>query len=504
MSETPDSSGIVTRGAFLLTLYQLASKAIYLILFILFGNLSNEIYGNFEGLLVLASTFFILSDLGIEAWLTRELSNRPEETTHRLHSLSALKLILTLATGIVLSGWILLTVAPSWDEIAHTQWIVLGCVIYMVALSIQSYVRSISRAHHRFEVEGQMAVADKSFDLFFGGLVFFILPSVLGLMWAFAVAGVVATGYGLFRVGRIQSGLAPIRWPAISVLKEAYPFALSSICIILFYNMDRLMLYQLLEHGDDAVAKYSRAYRIVMGLLLFPQMMSVTLYPVFSKLLNEPEDRVRVGASSLRTLLFIAFPLVLGGCAVAGPLLDLLFPSGDPNAISWSLDKSLGWDASTANITEATVLRILLLSLPFTCCNYLFGPALNALGKEKWNLLSTVITLIVNIVLNLLLIPSYGPAGAAGATALTQFLYSASMYFFLRRSEGSWFRGFAVWRFLVLAIGMGILLVLVDDLPVYFSIPVGGLTYLAAVWYLGGWPDGLRNLLPGRFRQLEP
>ncbi|MCA9450899.1 MAG: oligosaccharide flippase family protein, partial [Candidatus Omnitrophica bacterium] len=199
MSETPDSSGIVTRGAFLLTLYQLASKAIYLILFILFGNLSNEIYGNFEGLLVLASTFFILSDLGIEAWLTRELSNRPEETTHRLHSLSALKLILTLATGIVLSGWILLTVAPSWDEIAHTQWIVLGCVIYMVALSIQSYVRSISRAHHRFEVEGQMAVADKSFDLFFGGLVFFILPSVLGLMWAFAVAGVVATGYGLFR-----------------------------------------------------------------------------------------------------------------------------------------------------------------------------------------------------------------------------------------------------------------------------------------------------------------
>jgi len=495
MSDSPDSSGIVTRGAFILTLFQLASKVLYLVLFILLGNLPDEIYGKLEGLLVLGSTFFILSDVGIEAWLTRELSNRPEETSRRLHSLSVLKLLLTVIAGILLAVWILRTVATRWENVPGVPWVVLSCVIYMAALSVQSYVRSISRAHHRFELEGRMAVADKFFTLLFGMIALFFLQSVGGLMGSFAIAGSVAAFYGLIRVSRFQSGLAPTAWPEFSILRKAYPFALSSICILLFYYMDRLMIFQLIEEGDVALARYSRGYRIVMGLLLFPQMMSVTLYPVYSRLLEDPRERARVGTLSLGTLLFIAFPLVVGGWAVAGPLLDLLFPHGDPNAISWSLDKTLGWDASPANLTEATVLRILLLSLPFTCCNYLFGPALNALGKEKWNLLSTVITLLVNIALNLLLIPRYGPGGAAAATTATQFLYSAAMYSFLRKTEASWLTGFAVWRFLILAIGMGVLLVLIDGLAVYWAISIGGIFYLASVWILGGWPEGIRDLL---------
>lgn len=500
MSEISDSSGIVARGAFLLTLFQLASKVLYLVFFILLGNLPDILYGRLEWLLALGSVFFILSDFGIETWLTRELAKDPRAPERNLTGVSSLKTILTLFASALLALWILQTAAAGWEAETRPPWVVLGCMVYMAALSLQSYIRSIARAHHRFEIEGAMAVADKFFTLLFGAAVFFLARSLLGLMAAFALAGTAAALYGLIRIRPLGLRLAPVSLPEWSVMRKAYPFALSGICVLLFYYMDRLMIPQLLEEGDAALARYSRGWRIVMGLLLFPQMMSVAIYPMFSKLTDRPADRAEVGAASLRTLLFLAFPLMVGGWATAGPLLDLLFPQGDPHAPNWRWDAVLGWDASVARSTESAVLRILLLSLPFTCCNYLFGPALNALGKERLNLAASAVTLLANVGLNLLLIPRLGPVGAAAATSITQFLYSASMYFFLRRTEASWISGIALWGYLGLAFGMGGAITAMGDLPVYLSIPLGGILYLTATGIMVGWPEEMKRLLPGRFR----
>ncbi|MCB9769688.1 MAG: flippase [Candidatus Omnitrophica bacterium] len=469
MNSSTDESGTVARWASILTLFQIGSKILYAIFLILLGNLPDVIYGRLEYMLALGSVFAILADLGIEAWLTRELAKHPEKISRELSEISSLKVYLTLFSGALLVAWMLGWVAPEWGESKAVLFTVAACSLYMMALSIQSYVRSIVRAHHRLEIEGWMAMVDKFFILVLGVVAFTQFGSLVAMMLTFTVASSISAIFGLARTRTFQRGLNPSFLPDWSVLRRTYPFALSSVCILLFYYMDRLMLYQLLEQGDVAVAKYSRGYRIVMGLLLFPQMMSVAIYPTFSKLFDRPDERVRVGVSSLQTLLFIAFPLLVGGWAVGGPLLDLLFPNTDPHSASWVWDQMLGWDASDSNITEATVLRILLLSLPFICCNYLFGPALNALGKERLNLTASAVTLIANIGLNFLLIPKFGPAGAAVATTVTQFLYAASMYLFLRTTEASWMGGFAIWRFLGLAFGMGGVLIAMGGLPVYVA-----------------------------------
>jgi O-antigen/teichoic acid export membrane protein len=472
-----------------LTVFQVASKLPYIIFFILLGNralFGEEAYGRLEGMLVLANVFFILADLGLEPYLTRQLAREPEETTAILPRLAAVRLLLTAGTAILLFAWSAIVVGGTGQRPSSTDlFLFVGCVIYMASLSGQAFVRSLSRSHHRMEVEGKMGVVDKSLTLVLGGAVLFVSGELLGVMWSFAIASCCAALYGLVIARSFQSSLY-LGWPpAVSILKQSLPFALSAVCVLLFYNMDRLMLF---HYGDVPVARYSRGMRLVMGLLFLPQMMSIAIYPTLSKLKETPEDRVRVGGQSLQTLMFLAFPLVFGGWAVAGPLVDLLYGSASPDTVSWRWDRFLGWDTALRNTTEASVLRILLLSLPFTFCNYLFGPALNALDKQVWNLKASAVTAVANVLLNALLIPFLGPVGAAIATTITQALYCVALYAYLRKMDPSWIVKSRLAVLLAISAGMGLLLVLAPGLHVAIRIALGGSAYLAITRVLGAWP----------------
>jgi O-antigen/teichoic acid export membrane protein len=495
MNGTTNPTQRVARDTLVLTVFQVASKLPYVIFFILLGNralFGEEAYGRLEGMLVLANVFFILADLGLEPYLTRQLAREPEETTTILPGLTAVRVLLTVGTAILLFSWCAIVVGGTGQCPSPTDLsLFLGCVIYMTSLSGQAFVKSLSRSHHRMEVEGKMGVVDKSLTLVLGGAVLFVSGELLGVMWSFAIASCCAALYGLVIARSFQSSLY-LGWPpAVSILKQSLPFALSAVCVLLFYNMDRLMLF---HYGDVPVARYSRGMRLVMGLLFLPQMISIAIYPTLSKLKETPEDRVRVGGQSLQTLMFLAFPLVLGGWAVAGPLVDLLYGAASPETVSWRWDRFLGWDTALRNTTEASVLRILLLSLPFTCCNYLFGPALNALDKQVWNLKASTVTAIANIALNALLIPFLGPVGAAIATTITQALYCVALYAYLRKMDSSWIVKSRLAVLLAISAGMGLLLFLVPGLHVTIRIALGGAAYLAITGVLGAWPvKGVRG-----------
>lgn len=63
--------------------------------------------------------------------------------------------------------------------------------------------------------------------------------------------------------------------------------------------------------------------------------------------------------------------------------------------------------------------------------NNLFGVALNGLGLYKENLYVTFTGLIINVVLNLMLIPTMGIMGAVIATLATEYLVLAGDSFYL-------------------------------------------------------------------------
>jgi O-antigen/teichoic acid export membrane protein len=435
-SSRPSPFRQLTEGTVILTAFQFVSKPLLALFFILLGNrilFSEEAYGRLESLLALVNMLLVLSDLGLELFTTRQLARLGTTSTEWLPGQVRLKILLTSLTSLVLVSWLWCFDLYRGTGLILSLWF--SAVLLLSALSGQSYLRGISRGHQWMSLEGQMGVVEKIATLILGGVALWVGWQLLGVMLAFALGsllGAVFAGYGVWR---IEPGLRIGAHTSWSVLRQSLPFALSAICICLFYNLDRVMLS---FWSDQAVAPYARALRIIMAILLFPQMMSIAIYPILSRLKTQQEERLHVSRKSFRTLMLIAGGFMLGGWLLAGPLMDLLYGQALAGTQPCFLETWLAWDTRLGNYTETTCLRLLLLGLPFTCGNYLFGPALNALDHETWNFYASLIATITCLGVNLLLIPLFGPTGAALATTITQGVYCVGLYRYLRRVDPSW------------------------------------------------------------------
>ncbi len=485
----PSHSHQVARGTLILTAFQFASKPLFAVFFILLGNRAffpSESYGRLETLLALVNTFLIFSDFGLETFTTRGIARDPASTRNWLPGQTSLKAILTLVSTLGLMIWLVVTDLQRGSGLSYGVY--LASAGLLVALSAQSYLRAVSRGHYRLEVEGKMGVIEKALTLLVGTTILFIIPTLTWVTAAFTIGSITAAYYALTVTKKIETGLQfgfPISW---RTLRSSFPFALSALCIGLFFNMDRIFL----SFWSNAwVAAYSRGLRLVLALLLFPQMLSIAVYPTLSRLRDHPIERLHVGRRALQGILLIALPCTTGAFVLAEPLMDLLYGVGHEISSSgfvyW-----LGMDSKLGNQTESACLRILILGLPFTCGNYLFGPALNALDREGWNLKASAMTLGISLILQIFLISLYGPFGAALATTLTQIFYCLSLYVFLRREDPSWFSGNRLMIIAAMAVGMAMVLLPLNWIPVLARVAVGGALYLMAVWVLNLWPGHLR------------
>ena len=167
-------------------------------------------------------------------------------------------------------------------------------------------------------------------------------------------------------------------------------------------------------------------------------------------------------------LLVIALPLSVGLWLLADPLIAFIYRG--------------------QFVESAVILRMLALLVAPLFLNYLIGFLLNAIDKQGLFTLSGGMAAILNILLNLFLIPLYAHKGAALATIITQFINLVFISWLAARS------GYAVaFHRLVpkpfIAAGiMGLALWWLPAMPMVGLVAIGGLLYLAILLFLDGIP----------------
>ncbi len=181
------------------------------------------------------------------------------------------------------------------------------------------------------------------------------------------------------------------------------PFALAAGFTKIYAAFDQILLSKLASNA--ALGFYAVAYKLTFALQFFPLALVASLYPAMSTYYTH--DRVMLNKAFTRAvyyLIVLTIPLSCGIIFMSEKFILSLYTSAYADSV-WPL-------------------QILIASLLFLFLNFPLGSLLNAANKQAKNTLNIALAMILNIVLNLALIPNYQAAGAAWASFIsTLFLF---------------------------------------------------------------------------------
>jgi len=362
-------------------------------------------FGKYSFVFAYLAFFGIITDLGLQNILVREMSRDEFITAKLIGNVYVIKLILSVFAVILSIAVIKLMHYPT-----DTATYVYIATFTLPFLSFNEIYAAIFQSNLRMEYD---VIAKLSFKVLSAGLIMWIIFAkgtlmqiIIALVFSEMVKTLISYCFSRKFV-RPQFAIDFGLW--IYLIKESMPLALSSVIWIIYYQIGIVMLSPM--KGDIAVGIYSAAHKLIEPLSLIPIALTMSLFPIMSASFKSSNDRIiKSYRLSIKYLLIIALPIAIGTMFLSDKIVLLIY------------------GAEFAN--SAAVLQILIWALVFTFSNSVLLQLLISMDKQKLNTLSIGICAITNITLNFILIPIMSYNGAAIATVASNIvLFIASFYF---------------------------------------------------------------------------
>ncbi len=400
MEKVAKNTGVMLIGNLLFRLLSL------LITIYLAKYLGVESFGRYNFVFAYLGFFAILTDLGLGDVVVREMSRNEKIMSLMLGNIYMIKVFLS-AIAILLS----ITVISLMDYPQETTNLIYAASFILLFQSFSDVYKMLFLTKLRMEYDVISKIISK---LFFCVLVVFLIIEQAGLMAiiiAFAVSELLRTLLNLIFSRKIIGPVFrpdPEMWKRL--FRESLPIALSGVFLVIYHRIDVLMLS--IMQGDIPVGLYSAAYKLAEPIGLFPYAVVVSLFPVMSRYFEESSQNLFMTYEiGIKILLILMLPISAGIMLLSAPIIDLIYH--DPSFSG-----------------SVTALQILIWSVFFAAINYLLTSLLTSINKQRLNTLSMGFCVLVNILLNYLLIPSYSYNGASVATVITEvILFLISIYF---------------------------------------------------------------------------
>jgi len=370
--------------------------------------LGTDQFGSLNYAMSFAFLFGSFAGLGLEGIVVREIVRDPGKKDVLLGTSIWLRLI-GGSTSLILTA-IGASIAGMDGE---SRVLILICASAFVFQSFDT-VDSWFQA----KVRSKFTVVTKSAAFFSVSVIKILCILFLAPLWVFALLftiEIACGSLGLLLAYRIH-GNDPLAWRfdgtvARSLLRDSWPLALSGLAIVIYMKIDQVMLGNFL--GAHEVGIYSAAVRIVEVWYFIPSVIAVSVFPSIM------EAKKKSGQLYLRRLQdlydIVAMPaLVLALLATffSRPIIVGLY--GESYAAA------------------STVLAIYVWSGIAVFLGVASSQYLMAENFVKYSMYRTIIGMVLNVVLNLLLIPKYGTTGSAWATLISFSVSTFSLVVFPR------------------------------------------------------------------------
>lgn len=418
-----------------------------------------EGFGIISLALAITGIFGILMDLGQTQLTVREVSRNKNLASKYLNNIITIKFILSFVTF----GVIFLVV----NLIGYPQQT--SDVVYIITLSIiigafTGIFNSLFQAFEKMEYQS-IGVIISSILMFTGViLIIFYKLNIIAFASIYLIASIIVLIYS-FSIFFKSFFLPKIEvdtdfWK--SIIKKALPFGFASIFVTIYYMIDSVMLSIIV--GNTAVGVYNAAYRLIFVFLSFYAVYIMAIFPVMSNFFENAKESLKFASNrSIKYMLIISIPISIGITMLADKIILLIY--------------------GTAYIASILALQILVWTIIFMFVNGICGNLLGAINKQPVMTKITALAAVLNIGLNLFLIPAYSFIGASAATVITEFTILPILIYVLLKTnylDRSVLKGLP--SIVVSNIIMLVVIYYLRDLNLFLVVIVGALVYFAAIF----------------------
>lgn len=371
-------------------------------------------YGVYYALLNFSYLFNIILDFGINNFNNKTIAQNTFLLKKYFARILPLKLILA---GVYIVAVFVVALIGGYKSRAFNM--LMWLCLFQILTYFLTYFRSNISGLLLFKTDSILSILDKSLTIIFCSILlwtsflkedfkveYFVYVQVLSIF----ISCVVALAICLTKTGFIK--LVWNKAFMLAILKYGFPFALLSLLMSFYNRIDSVFLERLLDDNGFAAGVYASGFRLVDSANMVSYLFSVILLPFFAKLIKDskllPTDFVGEKNKNIKDIIKISFHLLL--------VLSMGFV-----LVSFLYSNELMTLLYNKNIEEsAEVYRILCFCFIPVSTTYIFGTLLTANGSMKKLNIVAACGMVMNIVLNIILVPKYQQNGSAVSSLVSQ------------------------------------------------------------------------------------
>lgn len=419
-------------------------------------------WGAFNYALGIAGLFTVFVDFGISGVITRESSKDLSAQEKYFSSALILKII---SGAIIFIGLIFLYPKISYLFGSQKEGVdIINTLMPLMALviifdSIRDFGAALYRAWEKMEMESFVQILTNIVIFVAGFIALKSFSSAKSLAWGY----IIGTGVGMIAAlypfkHYFHNFIGNITWENIKkIIFSAWPLGILALMGSIMLNTDMVAIGWIKD--IQQVGFYSAGQKIAQLIYILPALIAVAFFPSMAKKFEDKEASKKLIEKSISILSFLAWPLMIGGAILSRQIIGFVY---GPLYLSG---------------TTAFILMNLTYFPVFISAS--LGNAIFALNQERKLFTYSILAAFGNLILDIILIPILGIAGAALSTVLNQIIATTYLVSILKKHLN-----FGVWRnsikpiiasilmgvvvFTSSALGLNILISLIIGIIAYF------------------------------------
>ena len=371
-------------------------------------------FGTYETVMAYLTLFAAFADSGMGTVTIRDVAQDYARSDSYFAHVLTLRLLLTMGAYLLL-----LLLGGIWKTGGFSLWFIASCGLFLFPEALRNLGVSMLSAYERMDLVAMLNVLSIVVRYLPFFLVILLGKSVLTAFPILVVCWGGIAGIWLLTTKKycLTRWISPIHPQKLwHILRESFPFGVLFVLSVIYFKADTIMLAKM--KGQVDVGYYNGAYKFVEASMFIPISIVNVLLPVMSRsFVTDKASYHNIYIHSTRILAMSILPVVMFVSFFSKNIILLIFKD--------------------AYLPSASALSLIIWTLFFIFINAPVGNIIASSNTMHAFLPYAIGNTLLKILLNLIVIPKYGFAGASVTTVLAECTGFITQLYFANRIIGN-------------------------------------------------------------------